>query len=255
MKTIMRREARTAVAGATLVALLSCGRPPTTPEEEGVTFLYVEGNSVVAPGESSPLMALEMRTGRDVSNVTASARWSAENPAIAVVQQTALRGMAPGSTTVRAEAGQAAGSADVHVVTPAAIPLRVSGRFTGNLVFTECTRLIGEGANLCRDRVGGIFPFELNISEQSGAGLQGFLKLMDSSSGPVRGYVDSDQRINLSGTLAIPGEKLALLVRRLELTLDGSRATGSARADYAVITGFGPQFVKQAFTIEASRVQ
>lgn len=251
----MRRSARTAVAGATLVALLSCGRPPTTPVENGVRFLYVEATTVLAVGESSPLMALEMRTGRDASNVTASARWSAANPAIAVVQQTVLRGVAPGSTTVGAEAGQAAGSADVHVVTPASTPMQVSGRFTGRLTFTECTRLIGDGANLCRDRVGGVFPFELNIFEQTSARLQGSLKLMDSSSGPVRGYVDSDQRINLSGTLSIAGEQLAVLVRRLELTLDGSRATGSAKADYAVITGFGPQFVKQAFTVEASRVQ
>jgi hypothetical protein len=239
------------VAAAVLVSV-SCGGAPTAPGEPGVHFLYIEGQSVLAPGETTQLSASEMRAGQSISNVTAPARWVSADSSIAAIQRGLLRALAPGKTSISTDFQGGAGSADVHVIVPARAPTNVLGQFVGTVRYTSSIRIAGEGPNPFRDQVGRPFLLELTLTEQSNASVSGTLLVIHRTVGPVRGHFDATGELNLSGTLGIAGEPLSSMVRRLRVRFDGTRMTGAGEGDVAMINAFGPQLMKQTFDVEAT---
>jgi hypothetical protein len=240
-----------AVIAAGLVTC-SCGGSPTAPREDVVHFLYIEGRTVVAPGETAQVTAIEMRTGHGMTNVTGQGQWGTSNSSVATVQQGLLRGVFPGQAIVSVARQGLTGTADVHVALPSAAPAIMTGYYSGTLTYTSCLRPAGAGPSLCRDRVGRPFSLQLALAEQQGARVAGTLRILDTTEGPVSGYLEDDGHVSLSGVLRVPDDPLAYIIRHLRVRLDGGRLIGQATADYALINAFGPQLLRHTFDVEAT---
>lgn len=247
----MHRSAR-ASALAVLLMIAGCGTGPPTKPVPGVTAVYVQGKTVIIPGETSDFRAIQMQSGSGTADVTDSARWSVANVGVAIVDRGRVRRVAPGSSVVSART-TVVGQAAVVVVTPHTSAPDAQGRAIGNMTISDCTRVSGDGPNLCRDLVGARFAFDLNITGQSGPQLSGTLRLFSQTVGMVTGYVDSAGDLQLTGTLAVDGDPMAYMIRRMRLTRSGMTLKVMAEVNYALPGGLGgPQFVRQTFLVEAT---
>lgn len=186
------------------LALGSCKSPiapsrtPTRPDVPDVLFITPTTDALKL-AETQALSAVVV--SGDGSRRPVSATWSSDAPDVAAVSDDGrVRGISLGTTQIHAA------FETMSAVNPLRIVSDYAGSWSGEYHFVGCTKVSGEGPDVCRLFLGntGVKLPLMVIVNQAGASVTGTLNLFTNNhklleAGPIEGIVDMSNALTLSG--------------------------------------------------------
>ena len=240
--------------------LIACSSPtePTNGVTPGVTpdFIVATGINVVRVGSSTrfTVTAYTRDTSpnayvggaQQAADVSASASWSSDNPAVATVSSQNIVGGAAGVTNVRARYMGREYAIPVYIVVPNPLAQQFARTWSG-VTSRFCTDLIGNTRS-CRDFLTGtpyVSTTDVSMSLANVGGvLQGSIDIGGGDFshwvGPIVGGVNEAGELLIAGTPSLSEHPESQQLRDWRFTLSGAQLTGTGTSDRAFVNVYGP---------------
>lgn len=161
-----------------------------------------------------------------------------------------VKGVAPGTGTLRASFGNYSATRTLRVVTD------FEGSWQGVFQITDCARVSGDGSDPCRFVRGGVFSLQLLMRHMGADDLSGTLTTNDDighpfQTGSSKGRIDVDGSLIMEGSLksATDDPSQATLNSWSSVSTGPNSMTGRFTQTLEFTNIFGPQVSKRDCSI------
>jgi hypothetical protein len=255
---------KSAWVGIVSVAVVACGSPTAPTNDVTPDFIAATGMNVVAVGgttrfsvtayirNSSPNAYV---TGaQQTADISRSATWTSDNPAVASISSGNIVGRAPGIANVTARYMNREYPIPVYVVAPSASAEQFVGTWSG-VMKRFCTDLVGDTRSCYPINNGQPYVFEENVSlslTNAGGVLKGFIDMgggqWTPATGPVAAGVNTNSELVVGGTPRISGHETPIQLRDWHFILSDSQLIGSGTSDSTYVNIYGPVWQRVTYT-------
>ena len=244
--------------GIISVLVLACSSPTQPPGVVTPDFIVATGMNVIAVGNSTrftvtaytrdPSRDAYFRGVQQAVDVSASASWASDNPAIATVSSKNIVGRAAGVANVSAQYMGREYTIPVYVVVPSALAQQFAGTWSGG-ASRFCRDLIGETkscllgtqiteVSMSLTNVGGLLQGSIDIGGVS----------FEHVTGPITGSINEDRDLVIGGVPGLSEHDYAEQLRDWRFTLSSAQLIGSGTGEVAFVNIYGPVWQRITYT-------
>ncbi len=194
-----------------------------------------------------------VRGAQQTADISTSATWSSDNPAVARVSSRNIVGRTAGMANLTARYMSSEYTIPVYVVAPSVSAQQFVGTWSG-VMKRFCTDLVGN-TRTCYTIDGKTSVSAENVSislANAGGVLQGSIDMGGGQwthvTGPVTAGVNAHGELLVGGTPQISGHDAPTQLRDWHFVLSGAQLNGSGTSDRAFVNIYGPVWQRVTYT-------